>query len=128
MTARLGDFKALTFDCYGTLIDWETGIWDALQPVISANGRFDIQRGGALEVFASLESALEAIGARLAGRPLCPGGPQGERRLLLQPHRTEPPRLEGLLARGARGGRRGTQVSRACRRVSISSVSSANPN
>ena len=53
------DYKVLTFDCYGTLIDWETGIWDALQPVISANGRFDIQRKGALEVFASLESALQ---------------------------------------------------------------------
>jgi hypothetical protein len=23
---KLGDFRALTFDCYGTLIDWETGI------------------------------------------------------------------------------------------------------
>ncbi len=23
---RLTDFKALTFDCYGTLIDWETGM------------------------------------------------------------------------------------------------------
>lgn len=56
---KLSNFSALTFDCYGTLIDWETGIWDALQPVISANGRFDIQRDGALEVFASLESALE---------------------------------------------------------------------
>ena len=56
---NISDYKVLTFDCYGTLIDWETGIWDALQPVISANGRFDIQREGALEVFASLESDLE---------------------------------------------------------------------
>jgi FMN phosphatase YigB (HAD superfamily) len=23
---RLSDFKVLTFDCYGTLIDWETGM------------------------------------------------------------------------------------------------------
>ena len=23
-------FEALTFDCYGTLIDWETGILEAL--------------------------------------------------------------------------------------------------
>lgn len=56
---NISDYKVLTFDCYGTLIDWETGIWDALQPVISANGRFDIRRDGALEVFASLESAME---------------------------------------------------------------------
>jgi 2-haloalkanoic acid dehalogenase type II len=27
----LTDFKALSFDCYGTLIDWETGIFDQLQ-------------------------------------------------------------------------------------------------
>ena len=26
----LRDFKALTFDCYGTLIDWETGISQSL--------------------------------------------------------------------------------------------------
>lgn len=26
------EFAALTFDCYGTLIDWETGIADALRP------------------------------------------------------------------------------------------------
>ena len=26
---KLTDYKVLTFDCYGTLIDWETGIWDA---------------------------------------------------------------------------------------------------
>lgn len=30
---RLADFKVLSFDCYGTLIDWETGILSALQPL-----------------------------------------------------------------------------------------------
>ena len=35
MGRRIGDFKALTFDCYGTLIDWETGIWGAVQPLIA---------------------------------------------------------------------------------------------
>ena len=25
-------YRALSFDCYGTLIDWETGILQALQP------------------------------------------------------------------------------------------------
>ena len=29
---RLSAFKVLTFDCYGTLIDWETGMLAALQP------------------------------------------------------------------------------------------------
>src|SRR4051812_43206168 len=31
---RLSDFAALSFDCYGTLIDWETGILAALQPLL----------------------------------------------------------------------------------------------
>ena len=30
---KLTDFKALTFDCYGTLIDWETGLLAALGPL-----------------------------------------------------------------------------------------------
>ena len=29
---KLADFKILSFDCYGTLIDWETGIHTALAP------------------------------------------------------------------------------------------------
>ncbi len=29
---KLTDFTTLTFDCYGTLIDWETGILAALRP------------------------------------------------------------------------------------------------
>ncbi len=29
---KLADFKALTFDCYGTLIDWEAGLLAALEP------------------------------------------------------------------------------------------------
>ena len=32
---RLSDFKVLTFDCYGTLIDWETGMITALKPLTS---------------------------------------------------------------------------------------------
>lgn len=32
---KLSDFKALTFDCYGTLIDWETGLLAGLQGLIS---------------------------------------------------------------------------------------------
>jgi 2-haloalkanoic acid dehalogenase type II len=29
---RLTDFSALSFDCYGTLIDWETGLVNAFEP------------------------------------------------------------------------------------------------
>jgi 2-haloacid dehalogenase len=29
---KLTDFDALSFDCYGTLIDWETGLSAVLVP------------------------------------------------------------------------------------------------
>ncbi len=57
---KLTEFKVLTFDCYGTLIDWESGIWDALQALIHHNDRNDITRQVALEAFAKTESAQEA--------------------------------------------------------------------
>ena len=60
MPRALTDYKALTFDCYGTLIDWESGIWDALQPMIAASGRDDIDRDTALLAFAEVETAQEA--------------------------------------------------------------------
>src|SRR6266403_3515501 len=36
---QLTDFKVLTFDCYGTLIDWENGITKALQPLLVQSGK-----------------------------------------------------------------------------------------
>lgn len=58
---RLTDFRVLTFDCYGTLIDWECGIWDALQPLLmrdpgAAGG---VTREKALAAFARCESRQE---------------------------------------------------------------------
>src|SRR4030095_15382451 len=32
---KLSQFKVLTFDCYGTLIDWESGMVEALKPLTS---------------------------------------------------------------------------------------------
>ena len=32
---KLTDYKALTFDCYGTLIDWESGMVEGLKPLTS---------------------------------------------------------------------------------------------
>jgi 2-haloacid dehalogenase len=55
---KLTDFKALTFDCYGTLIDWETGIWNALQPLLSA-GQLELGREEALARFGRYESEQE---------------------------------------------------------------------
>jgi len=59
MTQKLADYKVLTFDCYGTMIDWESGIWDALQPLILENKREDMTRENTLRVFAKIETAQE---------------------------------------------------------------------
>ena len=55
---KLSQFKVLTFDCYGTLIDWETGIWGALQPLLQANDH-KVSRDSALSVYAGIESTQE---------------------------------------------------------------------
>ncbi len=55
----LADFSVLTFDCYGTLIDWETGIWDALQPLLMGNPGHDVTRIAALAAFAEAETAQQ---------------------------------------------------------------------
>ena len=52
---KLSEFDALSFDCYGTLIDWESGIWTALQPLVRRS-RTAISRDPALEAFARLEA------------------------------------------------------------------------
>ncbi len=56
----LHSFTTLSFDCYGTLINWETGIWDALQPVLAHN-RSSVGRAEALEAFAELESSQQRL-------------------------------------------------------------------
>jgi 2-haloalkanoic acid dehalogenase type II len=40
-TQKISVFKVLTFDCYGTLIDWESGILDALIPLAKSSGFSD---------------------------------------------------------------------------------------
>ena len=57
--AKLTDYRVLTFDCYGTLIDWECGIWGALQPLIMQGGRSDLTRDTALLAFARFETRHE---------------------------------------------------------------------
>src|ERR1700760_1084329 len=56
---KLTDFKALTFDCYGTLIDWETGLYAALQPLLQKGG-VTLARDEVLAAFARHESAQQA--------------------------------------------------------------------
>jgi 2-haloacid dehalogenase len=54
----LGRFKVLTFDCYGTLIDWETGIFSALRPILSAHGK-PITDSALLQMYSALEAEAE---------------------------------------------------------------------
>jgi 2-haloacid dehalogenase len=56
---RLSDFSVLTFDCYGTLIDWETGIWDAFAPVLE-RAPLKPSRDQVLDAFGRAESAQQA--------------------------------------------------------------------
>ena len=48
MVFDLSRFNIITFDCYGTLIDWETGILGAIRPILAAHnahlGDVDILR------------------------------------------------------------------------------------
>jgi 2-haloacid dehalogenase len=50
--------EVLTFDCYGTLIDWESGILSAMRPVLAAHDR-TLGDGEILELYAELEAGLE---------------------------------------------------------------------
>ena len=49
-------YDALTFDCYGTLIDWESGIADALRPVMRAHG-LRVSDAELMELYAEIERA-----------------------------------------------------------------------
>ena len=52
-------FEALTFDCYGTLIDWETGLTEAFAPVLRAHG-IEADAEDVLARYARYEAAAEA--------------------------------------------------------------------
>ncbi len=56
---QLHDFKALTFDCYGTLIDWETGLYAALAPLRAA-AAVTAPAAEVLQRFATHEVAQQA--------------------------------------------------------------------
>jgi 2-haloacid dehalogenase len=52
-------FEWITFDCYGTLIDWEIGILSALRPVLNAHG-ISVGTGELLELYGQLEAEIES--------------------------------------------------------------------
>ena len=54
----LTEYSALSFDCYGTLIDWETGLLDVLHPWAAECG-LDVDDERLLRAFGDHEAAAE---------------------------------------------------------------------
>jgi 2-haloacid dehalogenase len=52
-------FEMLTFDCYGTLINWEAGILPVLHRVLSAHGK-DADDGTLLKLYGDFEQRSES--------------------------------------------------------------------
>ncbi|HUP01783.1 MAG TPA: HAD family hydrolase [Gemmatimonadota bacterium] len=57
-TLRPENVRVLTFDCYGTLIDWETGIWTAFQRAASSDG-VRLDREGVMGAYHAVEALIE---------------------------------------------------------------------
>jgi 2-haloacid dehalogenase len=55
---KFTDFEALSFDCYGTLIDWETGIAAVLVPWAARSG-LDLGQEELLAAYAAAEEKAE---------------------------------------------------------------------
>jgi len=59
MSLNFDQFKFVTFDCYGTLVDWETGILGTLGSILK-NHKKDLKDAEILNLYAELESAIES--------------------------------------------------------------------
>ncbi|OUL35040.1 haloacid dehalogenase, type II [Nostoc sp. T09] len=55
---NLNRYKVLTFDCYGTLIDWESGILAALKPLLSTYGH-NLNDEHILQLYAEFEAEIQ---------------------------------------------------------------------
>ncbi len=51
-------FNVLTFDCYGTLVDWESGIVKAVRPVLAAHGK-KLADSEIIAIYSPIERELE---------------------------------------------------------------------
>jgi 2-haloacid dehalogenase len=51
-------FRAITFDCYGTLIDWESGLLAVLQPFLKAHGA-NLTEAQIFEIYGELEPVAQ---------------------------------------------------------------------
>jgi 2-haloacid dehalogenase/putative hydrolase of the HAD superfamily len=113
-------YDVITFDCYGTLIDWESGIAGAFLHAAAEDG-VTLTRDGILHAYAGIERRVEAEGyrsyrevlretaTRVASAldwPLAPerAGFLGESLPSWQPFPDTNPALERLVAAGCRLG------------------------
>ena len=55
-------FEWISFDCYGTLVDWETGISTAVSGVLEAHG-LSRSRAEVLSLFAGVEPRVQSSGS-----------------------------------------------------------------
>jgi 2-haloacid dehalogenase len=58
MTLQFDRYEVLTFDCYGTLIDWERGILTALKSLLEARN-VNLDERQILELFAEFEPEIQ---------------------------------------------------------------------
>jgi 2-haloacid dehalogenase len=56
---NLDSFRCMSFDCYGTLIDWETGLLSSLGPILESHS-LRLSEKEILELYALAESRIEA--------------------------------------------------------------------
>jgi 2-haloacid dehalogenase len=61
-------FEILTFDCYGTLIDWEAGLLAVIHRILSAHDK-DIDDATILKLYGDFEQRLEESSERRPFRP-----------------------------------------------------------
>ncbi len=58
-TVNFENFDAISFDCYGTLIDWEAGILPVLRKVLASHGQ-TLPDAGILELYGEFEAEAES--------------------------------------------------------------------
>jgi 2-haloacid dehalogenase len=72
---QLSEFRALCFECYGVLIDKESGIHNALRPLLS-KGHITLSRDEVLATFAQYESAQQLATPELTYSAILAGAHQ----------------------------------------------------
>jgi len=59
MALDFNEFFVISFDCYGTLINWEVGILGVLRPLIKKYGR-NLSDAGILELYSTFEPQIQS--------------------------------------------------------------------